>query len=72
MLGALGEFQGIRRATLGIRKVTLGMRQLQFSELHFHGLWNAKPTLLGEIPGAIPSAGSKGKPQSSYPAEVRK
>ena len=52
ILGALGEFQGILGAALEVQKIILGMAS--------HDLSNAKATILGASPGAIP--GIDGRP----------
>ena len=53
ILGALGAFRGILGAALGIQKINLGMRNPILGMVS-HDLCNAKTTILGATPGAIP------------------
>ena len=52
-LGALGEFRGVLGAALGVQKTILGMRN-PILGMASHDLSNAKTTILGGTPGAIP------------------
>ena len=51
--GALGAFQGILGAALGVKRIILGMRNPILGTAP-RDLCNAKATILGATPGAIP------------------